>query len=50
MEISRNLGRTIQSIQEAKEELKEELSMTPTKSNHHSNNKEVVRKDPERVS
>jgi TatA/E family protein of Tat protein translocase len=49
-DISRNLGRTIQSIQEVKEELKDELSMTPTKEDYDSKEKEATRKDPERVS
>lgn len=45
-DISRNLGRTIQSIQE----VKEELSMTPTKEDYDSKEKEATRKDPEKVS
>ncbi len=44
MEISRNLGRTIQSIQEVKEELKDELSMTPKENHDDSKNKEATRK------
>jgi sec-independent protein translocase protein TatA len=44
VEISRNLGRTMQSIQEVKEELKDELSMTPNENHDDSKNKEATRK------